>query len=595
MALLEEIKVVKELIHQGDFHKALHNVERLEKLENLPNNDQLVCKLLKSTILNKLGDFEASLRLSEQILKATEKLGRSLCIVDALIAKEVALWRLGRYNESLKVVEQGENMITSLTQEEPSEVAQRAASLIGHKGVIYVKKGDLDRALTYFNQNLSQYEEIGNKERIAVTLNNIGNVYQDRGDFDNALEYFTQSHKYFEEIGNKQNIAVTLSNISLIYWHIGDLDQALVSSQQVLTVYKEIGNPQFIASCLNIIGSIYLLKGDLSQALTFFQQSFTLNEEIGNTSDIAMSLNNIGEIYQLKGETEQALTYHKRSLTLREEIGNIQDIAMSLHNIGTNYVQKGDYIQALDNLEQSLKLNEEIGNNYYISHSLFELISAAIDNNNLDKASYYLQKLNQINEEEENKLINQQFRVAEALLLKISTRMTQKAKAQEILQQLVDEEIVDHSLTVLAMLNLCELLLDELKLSGEMEVLLQVKELLTEIHEIGLQQQSSQLIVQSIILKAKFLLIDGDFEDAQDHFELARITADERGLQNLVSKITEEQENLLREVDKWAEMIEKNAPLRDRIKLAKLDEYISEIIHTKSEIPSHFSPFTFSY
>ncbi|MFX0181634.1 MAG: hypothetical protein ACFE95_01030 [Candidatus Hodarchaeota archaeon] len=41
-------------------------------------------------------------------------------------------------------------------------------------------------------------------------------------------------------------------------------------------------------------------------------------------------------------------------------------------------------------------------------------------------------------------------------------------------------------------------------------------------------------------------------------------------------------------------MITKNAPMKERIEQAELDDYISEVIHLTSDNPSHFSPFTFS-
>ncbi|MFX0066396.1 MAG: hypothetical protein ACFFC7_29910, partial [Candidatus Hermodarchaeota archaeon] len=63
----------------------------------------------------------------------------------------------------------------------------------------------------------------------------------------------------------------------------------------------------------------------------------------------------------------------------------------------------------------------------------------------------------------ENKIFSQRQRVAEAFVLKISNRIIQRAKAQEILQQVTEEKLVYHEVAIVALLSLCELLLDELR------------------------------------------------------------------------------------------------------------------------------------
>lgn len=70
--------------------------------------------------------------------------------------------------------------------------------------------------------------------------------------------------------------------------------------------------------------------------------------------------------------------------------------------------------------------------------------------------------------------------------------------------------------------------------------------------------------------------MDGDAQGADQLLEQAKINAEERGLDQLQIKITQEQEKLQNELEKWSELIEKNVPLKERLEQAQVEEYLKE-------------------
>ncbi|UCE12310.1 MAG: tetratricopeptide repeat protein [Candidatus Heimdallarchaeota archaeon] len=528
----EELIQIKELIKKGQYTKAN------QLLEQIAEDDKLEGQYLKSLVLCKLGDFENSLALAKETFQQYQEIGKELHSVDALIVQIEGLWRLGRPDESLEIINQGEQIIGTY-KEESTSASQQKATLIFHKGVVFYTKGNFELALKFHKKSLALREEMGNSQDIATSLNGLGHVLFMKGELDQALECF----------------------------------------QRCLVLREVIGNPQEVAEPLNNIGSINLLRGNLKQALYYFKRSLALLEQLGNPQHIARSRSNIGLIHYLKGDIEQALEPLEQGLRMFKKLGNPVDIAKSLNSIGLIYAQKGDLQQALESLQQGLNLFEELENPLEISSALFRLISISIDSREIEKANHYLYRLQQINEQNlDNKMISQHYRIAKALTLKTGKRISEKAEAQELLQQVVSEEIVNHDLTVRAMLNLCEILLDELKVYGDTDVFNQVKTLLTGIFNIALQQQAAQLIVQSHLLQAKFALIEGNANAADDLLEQARINAEERGLTQLILQINTEQEILHNEVDKWLELFARNAPIKERVEQTRLGEYIAHAI-----------------
>ncbi|MFX0063268.1 MAG: tetratricopeptide repeat protein [Candidatus Hermodarchaeota archaeon] len=535
---------IKQLINQGKFKEALQIVEILEKKEDLPVNERLTGYLLKSTIMNKQGDYRKGLELAKQVYDEIKERESSLQQLDALITMIEALIRLGKREQGLRMIAEGEKRLKICAEEQPVELMQREAALMYYKGIIHWQKGDLDLALQNLQQNLALWKKSGEKKDIAASFNTIGVIYWSKGELDRALEYFEQS----------------------------------------LVLRNELGNVQDIASCINNIGTIYANKGDLDRSLDYFEQALALIREIGNKEATARLFLNIGNIYGGKGELDQALEYYQQSLVLREEINNKEKIAQSVNNLGVLYRQKGKWDLALEHLERSLVLREEIDNKIYISETLFHLIAVAIDGSSFEQAQNYLQRLKWIDNHEKNKIISQRYRVAQALMLKTSTRAPKRAKAEELLKQIIEEEVVDHEVTVEALLNLCDLLLVELRITNESEVLSEINILMSRLLTIAKQQHSHLLITEIYILKSKLALLELDIREAQRFLDQAQLIVEEKGLKRLAIKVSREQATFREKIDKWKLIIKQNAPINERLELVELEAQIMQMAQRRLEV-----------
>ncbi|MFX0094156.1 MAG: tetratricopeptide repeat protein [Candidatus Hodarchaeota archaeon] len=484
-------------LSKGNFDLAFQIVQRLEKNENLTLDERTRFFLLKSALLIKKGHYEPALTFVEQILHETQNIKPCLYL-DAYISKIEILWRLGKFDESLNVLMQGEEYIPSLPKKPLAKVEVRKASLLYHKGTIYRLKGNLDQALEYHQKALTIQNKLGKKQDIAASLNCIGIIYDLKGDLNQALEYHQRSLVLRQEIGNKHLIALSLHNI----------------------------------------GVIYLLKGNLNQALKHYEDSLVLFEETGNKELIGSSLTNIGIVYRQKGELDQALEYYQRSLTLREPTGNKQEIMRLLSNIGIIYAQKGELNQALEYYQKSLELQMEIGHNIDISITLLQIITAHLDNNSLGRAKEFLRQLQYINNQEKNKTISQRTRLAEALILRASSQSGDWDKAKIFLNQIVEEEIVDNNLTMSALFDLCDMLLDKAEMvNDQKEDLKKVQNHINRLFTFARQQESHSLMAGTYVLKAKLAFIElqhsQTFEKGQElkqYLQQAQKLAQEKNL-----------------------------------------------------------------
>ena len=485
------------------------------------------------------GNYKKALRCIE------DKKNKNLTPIESIKCKLLeskAFRQLGQYTEALNLIEEAIEESQTLGQIllEFDSITLKIALLSSlnryEEGFSTIKYGE--KLLEGIKKNESEEAKI----KSSHFVREIGGLYQRKGDFNNSLKYYKEHIVICKETGDKKGVAGTLNNIGILYY----------------------------------------CKGDYTEAFEYYALSLPLLEEIGNKQHIALCTNNIGLISQKQGDLDKALNYFEKALTNFEKIGNNANIALALNNLGRTYHQKGDLVQAQTYIERSLNLKEEIGDNAQICYALYSLVSVHIDKNNLDLAQDYLERLKKV-DSGENMTVNQYYRLAEAMILKKSSRSTNRAVAEELLRQISIEETDDHEVTISALLNLCDLLIEELRISGEQEVLTDVLQITEDLIIIAKNQLSHSLLAETFWLKSKISLVNLNMREASHFLTQAELIAEEKGLKRLAIKISLEHDSLLGQRNKWDELTQENAPFEDRINFAGLEELLFRMIQ-KGEI-----------
>ncbi|MHA2313828.1 MAG: tetratricopeptide repeat protein [Candidatus Hermodarchaeia archaeon] len=489
------------------------------------------------------------------------------------------LYKNGKYQEVLDQLTQKDSQgaFASLPEDEQIEC-------LYYKSRSFQYLGQLEDALQVATAARANIVSLNDKTlTLAVLIAQLYALWK-LGRLDDALEPIKEGTSIIEVLTAKERqtgkswVALFENVQGNVYYASGDMDKALTHWKQSLAIREDIGNLQDIAGSLNNIGLIYRTKGELDKALEYYQRVLALYDKVGNPFYIALALNNIGDAYRAKGELDKALEYLQRSLALKEEIGNPQDIATTLDNIGIIYRAKGELDKALDCFQRSLALEEVIGNDIWSSYTLFYLILIALDQQDQTRAQAYLNQLQQLHARTPNKKIHLRSQLAEALVLKQSKRMREKAQAQVLLNQIVNEENIWFEWTALAIINYCDLLLFEVKSFGDPKVWAEAKTLILQFATYAQDQQLFPMIVEALLLRAKFATIEGELQQALKYYDQAKHTATEKNLDLLDQKIAEEKRAFEAEFEKWQELNQRNASLQERLNMAHLDDYIQDML-----------------
>jgi hypothetical protein len=256
--------------------------------------------------------------------------------------------------------------------------------------------------------------------------------------------------------------------------------------------------------------------------------------------------------------------------------------ALPLASMGEIFHAQEKFEQALENYQQSLESFEKMGYGLIETRTLYyNLIKLSIDTNALDQAEEYVKRIQEINKKEDNIALKQICNISEALLLKTSKRITDIAKAQKLLQQVAGEKIVIFELTVDAILNLCDLLLTELRTFGNEEVLGEVKNWSSKLLELAQKQHSYSLLAETYLLQSRLFLLELDMQESQTLLDKAKTLAEENELYKLYTKILDEEFFLHEQSRKWEHLAGKKLSIKDRISLIQLEDLLDRMIHKR--------------
>jgi tetratricopeptide (TPR) repeat protein len=555
-------------------------VEILEQ-ENITKIEEIQALILKSQIHTEMGEQQQGLQASIRATLRCNDIAHPLLIIDSLFAQVTALFNLGEVDKSIKALNEAKLVLSKSRGVETSEKKRRKALNQFYTGRVLRKQGELKRAIKDLEKSLPVMEEIGYPYEYASILNELGIIHGMKGDYDAALNYSKKSLSIFEELKNSLFIVKILNNIGQTLWQKGDLDKALENYLRAQELSEQIGRKLISAVLLLNIGLISNDRGELDSALNYFNKSLLVFKELKRDNEAAICYNNLGRIFQVKGELDLALKHYKQSLSIFETIGNKHEIAACDNNIGMVYQLKGDYMEAAAYLAKTLVIQEEIGNPRDIAKTLQNLIENYIHAGAKESAEHYLSQLKETSEIGQNKIIEQEYKLCLALVLKMSGRVVQRAEAQNILTEIANSEILNHEVTVDAMLNLFELLLFELRTTGNQDVLAEVKDLSQKLLSIAKSQESFARLAEVYHLQSKLALLELDVKQSQYLLTQAQLIAETKGLYRLAQSISNEFDSLLNDLSKWDDYIDRNASISERYELAELENMMGAILRKR--------------
>jgi len=388
--------------------------------------------------------------------------------------------------------------------EEAQEFWKRDENKIGHarylfrKGFLHAFTGNHELAIDFLEESLLISEELGSKRLIASVHFCLDAAYYHKGETDQSSKHIKIACDLYREIGDRIFTALALHNYAtkLIYMDM-EYEKGVTLLYEALSNAKEAESNRTIHAVQTGLISAYIYKGELNRALEFINELIEYFDERGDIEGLAKAQNQIGQINLKKGDLDKALKNYTNSLENFSFLKRQDGIRGSLVNLGKIFQMKGEYDKALHQFYELKKISDNQKNKLWLASDYSNLISCYLDLEDLEKATSYLQSLQEIDKEVENKLLEITNKLSTASVLKRNKNVQDRMKAKELLKDIINEKDVEYQTVETAILNLCDLLLMELKKSEDYKLLEELKFFINKLQEIGVRELTYPLLVQT--------------------------------------------------------------------------------------------------
>ena len=223
-----------------------------------------------------------------------------------------------------------------------------------------MKRSDFTSARNFFELELNEAKQTGDKHREGAAYTNLGNAYRSLGDYKKAIEFHQQSLSIAKGIGDKGAEGGVYGNLGSVYGCLGDYKKEIEFQGQSLSIAKEIGHKATEQNAYTNLGTAYRNLGDYKEATEFHQQSLSIAKEIGDKRSEGGAYTNLGIAYDHLGDYNKAIEFYQQSLNISKEIGVTGSEGSAYNSLGIAYYHLGDYKKAIKFHQQSLSIVKEI-------------------------------------------------------------------------------------------------------------------------------------------------------------------------------------------------------------------------------------------
>ena len=513
-----------------------------QELEDVDN------QILNCFTLIKAREFDKTLSITNKILNEkgiqinlTQKFGVRIARTSALMA----LKKYDQVNEEIKLSEQIINQMDNVNKEN-SLVKDGIGKLFSIKGGIQSAQGDLENAIVNYHRSITIYETLNNKKSIFYQFDGIGWIKRAQGKLDEALDYFHKMLNLAKEIHSEMHIARAKYSIAFTNFYKGDLEQATEYAQESLAVYEKFKHFGGLAAVYSVFGSIYRGKGEFDKSLEYYHKVLNIyNENLdiqkGVTHSYCYALRNIGWIYYYKNKIKKSIEHLREAVKAHKSLCEYNNTIFDYDLIFFHILL---ILSAI-----------EIDDNQQIENSMLELSKFV---HKWPWTEFFR-------------------RFGEAIILKNKRRVKYRFQAQQIFEEILKKKF-DYQVEFMIQVNLCDLLLEELKYSGSEEILIQIQDLLNRISDVANKQRSITTLLDLYSLQAKLALIEGNAELSKKLLTKALTIAENKGMELISKKLTDQQNQLFNQLEEWKALFIQNSKLQEKIEILNLKEYVTEAI-----------------
>ncbi len=183
------------------------------------------------------------------------------------------------------------------------EKARRAGNRVSEKNALsalalaFSKLKQTHLAIQYFQAQLEIVRELKGAEEECALLANLGDAFAISGDIDRAKTYYEEQLIRADAMGYRHFVGSAYNGLGFVYVKRDKIPQAIGYYSNALAIYRELNNDDKELELLVGIGLNYQKLGEMNQTASFLEQAWEASKRLENRSEEARVLVDLAETH----------------------------------------------------------------------------------------------------------------------------------------------------------------------------------------------------------------------------------------------------------------------------------------------------------
>ncbi|HQV51557.1 MAG: tetratricopeptide repeat protein [Flavobacteriales bacterium] len=328
-------------------------------------------------------DQDSCVVLSRQMVNEARAAGNVLMLGQAFRNYGIALFRSGAGEGALPYMD---SSLQALSTRQDSAYSRGAGATLSSIGTMYQSMGDLNSAISNYQQSVERHLAANNPRGLVFCYNNIGVAHETQGRSDSSLIYYERAAELATELGLDEMASTGYSNMANVHAEVGRIGEAIDLVYKAMAIAERIGSKSGIANCLSQISDLKARLGEKTESLALLRHAYALFHEADDREGAINAGGSIGALLMELGKLDSAVIMLETALALEREGGYKHLMDHTLLDLGAAYRRSGRRPEAEKVLQEALGLAREVKDATQESMVLSELGMIDLNAKNSDRA-----------------------------------------------------------------------------------------------------------------------------------------------------------------------------------------------------------------
>ncbi|MFZ4785953.1 MAG: tetratricopeptide repeat protein, partial [Flavobacteriales bacterium] len=343
----------------GNAHAGELNIHHHDSLllfvQTHPDDTAKVNALIQlATFISATSD--QNLAYATQAMDISKKLNYRRGEADALRVTSMGLSKKGKFNESIKLLEDAALIYREIGDQ------KGLGKAYNNIGIDFFTMGDYKKSLEFLLKSLQIREKLNDPKELSASLNNIGMVYTNQKEFDLSLAYYFRSLAIVKELNDDLGAAQAYNNIALVYEGKKEFGKALENYNLSLTICLKNNEKYGEGLVTSNIAGIYGQTEQYDKAIEYYNKALEIQLEFGDPSLLIFSYKGLANVYLAKDNYPKAQEYGHLCRDMAKSIGHKVVMREIDETMAQMYEEMGDYKKALFYYQEFKTYNDSISN-----------------------------------------------------------------------------------------------------------------------------------------------------------------------------------------------------------------------------------------